>query len=92
MVSSLRDNKKQIKLGSQEPGERKVNNKGKKGERVSRQDFKEGWDTQSSFVLGVNLTQDRSGYYIIKEKWYKQQLFNVNGAFNDHLSNKLKQL
>ena len=42
MVSSLRDNKKQIKLGSQEPGERKVNNKGKKGERVSRQDFKEG--------------------------------------------------
>lgn len=42
MVLSLRDNKKQIKLGSQELDERKVNNKGKKGERVFRQDFKEG--------------------------------------------------
>ena len=57
-MSGLNGDKKQIKLESWEPGDRKMRNKGKNRKLYSRT-WKEGLYNQSSFVLGVKLTQNR---------------------------------
>lgn len=53
-----------LKDGSQVKG--KWGTKAKNGGKSVARTCKEGWDTLNSFVLGVNLTQDRRGYNVIK--------------------------